>query len=85
MKGNEPIFALASVKELRVVDLPLDGFPTIPMRGSLGMVVWHVDCALSSAKNDFGERELRTRLLRIEDRSSVFSLQYQLKNLGARP
>lgn len=37
VKGNEPVLAVASVSELRVVDLPLLGLPTIPISGSLAM------------------------------------------------
>jgi hypothetical protein len=34
----QPTFEVASVRELRVVDLPEDGFPTRPIRGSRGIL-----------------------------------------------
>jgi hypothetical protein len=40
VKGKAPVFAAASVKEFRVVDLPLDGLPTIPINGSRGILKW---------------------------------------------
>ena len=36
--AHSPTLELASVSELRVVDLPLEGLPTRPIRGSRGMV-----------------------------------------------
>jgi hypothetical protein len=36
--GKFPTFEEASVKLFNVVDFPLDGFPTKPISGSLGMV-----------------------------------------------
>jgi hypothetical protein len=35
-----PVLELASVRELRVVDLPEEGLPTRPMRGWRGMGIW---------------------------------------------
>ena len=35
--GKAPTAACASVREFRRVDLPEEGFPTIPISGSLGM------------------------------------------------
>jgi hypothetical protein len=37
-KAGAPTLAVVSVRELRVVDLPDDGFPTKAMRGSLPML-----------------------------------------------
>ena len=37
---DEPTFEVASVRELRVVDFPEDGFPTKPIRGSRGIVTY---------------------------------------------
>lgn len=38
VKGKLPTFAVASVRLLRVVDLPLLGLPTRAIRGSRGIV-----------------------------------------------
>lgn len=40
LKVGAPTLAVVSVRELRVVDLPDDGLPTRPMRGSRGMARW---------------------------------------------
>lgn len=37
VNGNAPTFAFASVNAFKVVDLPLDGFPTSPITISLPM------------------------------------------------
>lgn len=39
VKGKLPTLAVASVKELRVVDLPLLGLPTRAIRGSRGITL----------------------------------------------
>lgn len=39
VNGKLPTLLEASVRELRVVDLPEDGLPTRPMRGSRGIVM----------------------------------------------
>lgn len=36
VKGKAPTLALASVREFRVVDLPLEGLPTNPMTTMMG-------------------------------------------------
>lgn len=41
-----PTFEVASVNELSMVDLPLEGFPTRPMSGSRG-ILWCFDFSLS--------------------------------------
>jgi len=41
--AHSPTFELASVSELRVVDLPLDGLPTRPISGSRGILFWGGD------------------------------------------
>ena len=43
-RGHSPTFELASVSALSVVDFPLDGLPTRPMRGSRGMAGYSVRC-----------------------------------------
>jgi hypothetical protein len=35
---HSPTFELASVSEFKVVDLPLEGFPTRPISGSRGII-----------------------------------------------
>lgn len=37
-KGNAPTAAFASVREFNNVDFPLEGLPTIPINGSLGIL-----------------------------------------------
>lgn len=39
VKGKLPTLEVASVRELRVVDLPEEGLPTKAMRGSRGIVL----------------------------------------------
>lgn len=41
VNGKLPILASASVKLFKVVDFPLDGFPTIPINGSRGIFFMH--------------------------------------------
>jgi hypothetical protein len=38
MQAGIPTFAVVSVRELRVVDLPDEGLPTSPISGSRGML-----------------------------------------------
>lgn len=52
-QSNLPTLELASVRELRVVDLPLEGLPTRPIRGSRGMVeVWRLRARAVTQKRE---------------------------------
>jgi hypothetical protein len=53
-----PTFDVASVKLLSVVLFPLEGLPTRPINGSLGILSWHGSVAFQhSTKLELGARK----------------------------